>query len=179
MRVLLRVLSPLLGLALAAAGVLLVVEVVAAWVRPAATEGLLVPWVSWRSAIEGLTWADAVVADVAIGVGVLGLLLLLVGSTGRRRDVEFEAPTEAMTVTASPRVLARLVGRRVRSTDGVAGASVTASRRKVAVTAHGWGEPGPQLRDTVARQVDALLDELPLTHRPRTAVSVKARKGSR
>ena len=40
MRVLLRLLAPLLGLGLAAVGLLLVIEVVAAWVRPAAGRGL-------------------------------------------------------------------------------------------------------------------------------------------
>ena len=38
MRVLLRLLAPLLGLALAAAGLLLAIEVVAAWVRPPAEQ---------------------------------------------------------------------------------------------------------------------------------------------
>jgi hypothetical protein len=45
MRVLLRLLTPVLGLALAAAGVLLAIEVVAAWTRRGADQaGVLVPW---------------------------------------------------------------------------------------------------------------------------------------
>lgn len=178
MRVLLRVLSPLLGLVLAAAGVLLIVEVVAAMVRPNATEGLLVPWVSWRSGVEGLTWADSAVTGIAIGVGVLGLLLILIGFAGRRHDVALQAPSDGVTVTTSPRVLARLVGRRVRAADGVAGATVTATDRKVAVAAQGWGEPDPALRGTLRQQVDAFLGELPLARRPRVSVSVQDRKGS-
>ena len=59
MRVLLRLLAPLLGLGLAAVGLLLVIEVVAAWVRPAAGRGLLVPWPQWRAALESLSWARA------------------------------------------------------------------------------------------------------------------------
>jgi hypothetical protein len=55
MRLLLRLLAPLLGLALAAAGVLLVIEVVAAWVRPATGSGLLVPWPEWRGTLENLS----------------------------------------------------------------------------------------------------------------------------
>lgn len=176
MRVLLRVLSPLLGLALAAAGVLIVVEVVATLVRSEATDGLLVPYLS---ALEGVTWADQTVLLIAIGVAVLGLLMLLIAMSGRRRDIEFTAPSHEITVTTSPRTLARLVGRRVRAADGVAAASVTATRRKVAVQAQGYGDASPNLRTTVQEQVDALLDELPLARRPRATVSVADRKGPR
>lgn len=179
MRVLLRVLAPLLGLALAAAGVLLVIEVVAAWVRPGATAGLVVPWTDWRSTVEELTWDTNPVPLIAIGVAVLGLLLILVGVAARRSDVLLEPPAPEVSVTTSPHVLARLVGNRVRATDDVAGASVTASRRRIAVSAQGWGDAGPELRSAVTARVDALLDELPLHRRPRVVVSVQDRKGPR
>lgn len=178
MRVLLRVLAPLLGLALAVAGVLLVIEVVAAWVFPDATSGLLVPWPDWRATVEDLGWNQDPVPAVAIGVAVVGLLLVLVGLMARRPDVVLDAPGE-MAVTTSPRVLARLVGRRVRATADVAAASVTASRGRVAVSAQGWGDGGPALRETVREQVDALLAELPLHRRPRVTVTVQDRKGPR
>lgn len=176
MRVVVRLLSPLLGLALAAAGALVAVEVVAAWVRPDATTGLLVPWPSWRSAAEQATWADGIVAGVAIGAAVLGLLLVLAGLLARRHDVVLRSPSEGITVTTSPRVLARLVGRGVRASDDVAEASVTASPRRVKVRAGGWGEPDDALRGSIRGSVDTVLDDLPLAHRPRVAVSVRGRK---
>ncbi len=179
MRVLLRVLAPLLGLALAAAGVLLVIEVVAAWVRPPATAGLLVPWPDWRTTVENLTWADQPVPWIAVGVAVAGLLLVLLGLLARRHDIRFEPPTPDVTVTTSPRVLARIVGRRVRSADGVAAATVTASGRKVAVGAQGWNDASSELRSEVDGAVAALLDELPLARRPRVSVTVQQRKGPR
>lgn len=179
MRVLLRVLAPLLGLALAAAGVLLVIEVVAAWLRPAATAGLVVPWHTWRTALEDLTWAQPPVPLVAGAAAAVGSLLLLVGLLARRSDVRLDGPGPGITVTTSPRVLAKLVGRRVRATDDVAGAQVTASRRRISVSAQGWGGAGPALRATVADRVDDLLDELPLHRRPRVVVSVHERKGPR
>lgn len=177
MRLLLRVLAPLLGLALAAAGVLVVIEVVAAWVRPAATTGLVVPWHEWRTVLEDLTWARHPVLPIAAGVAVAGLLLVLVGLAARRSDVRLDGPAPEIIVTMSPRVLARLVGRRVRATDDVAGATVTASRRRVSVAARGWGEAGPELHDAVADRVDDLLDELPMHRRPHVAVSVQDGKG--
>jgi membrane-bound metal-dependent hydrolase YbcI (DUF457 family) len=179
MRVLLRVLAPLLGLAIAAAGVLLVIEVVAAWVRTPATTGLLVPWPDWRVSLEGLTWADAPVPVIAIIVAVVGLLLMQIGFSARRRDVALISPTPEVTVTTSPRVLARLVGRRVRATDGVAAASVTATGKKISVGAQAWNDAGSALRSEVGTSVDTLLDDLPLARRPRVAVTVQQRKGPR
>ncbi len=177
MRVLLRLLAPLLGLALAATGLLLVIEVVAAWIRPSAGRGLVVPWPDWRATLAHLTWADPPVPFIAIGVAAAGLLLLLLGLLARRSDIVLEPPSPGITVTTSPRVLARLVGRRVRATDGVANAGVTASRSRVAVTARGWTDPDPELRGVVETRVSELLDELPLQHRPRIAVRVAEREG--
>lgn len=177
MRVVVRLLSPLLGLALAAAGALVVVEVVTAWVRPDGTTGLLVPWPSWRSTAEQATWSDGIVAAVAIGAAVLGLLLVLAGLLARRHDVVLRSPAEGITVTTSPRVMARLVGRAVRASDQVAEASVTATARRIKVRAGGWGEPDDELRRGVRGCVDTVLDDLPLVHRPRVAVSVRGRKG--
>jgi hypothetical protein len=182
-RAVLRVLAPLIGLALAAAGVLLVIEVVAAWLGPLSTagpvRGVLVPWAQWRAVLEELTWRSDPVPAVAIGVGVVGLVLVLVGLLARRSDVLMDGTQPGMTVTTSPRVLAQLVGRRVRATDDVAGASVTASRRRIAVSAQAWNDVGPHLPETIRERVDELLDQLPLHHRPRVTVSVTERKGPR
>lgn len=183
MRAVLRVLTPLIGLVVAAAGVLLVIEVVAAWLLPFqppdARGWLVVPWPQWRAVLEQLSWRSDPVPAVAIGVGVVGLVLVLVALLARRSDVPLDGPEPGMTATTSPRVLAQLVGRRVRATDDVAAASVTASRRRVAVTVQAWGEAGQELRSAIAVRVDELLDELPLRHRPSVSVSVSRRKGPR
>lgn len=176
MRVLLRILAPLLGLALAGAGVLLVIEVVAAWVRTPATTGVIVPWPDWQATLTTLTWDQLPVAPIAIGVAVVGLLLLLIGLLARRADIELASPGDDVAVTTSPRVLARIVGLRVRAADDVAAASVTASGRRIAVAAQAWDDPDA-LRTAVTERVEGLLDELPLRRRPRVAVSVADRKG--
>lgn len=179
MRVLLRVLAPLLGLAVAVIGVLVLLEVVAAWVRPNGIEGLVVPWQDWYATLARVAWHDAPVPGIAIGTAVLGLLILLVGLLARRPDLAVDGPAPEITVTTSPRVLARLVGRRVRSADDVAAASVTASRRRVAVAAQAWSDAGPDLADSVRTRVEGLLDEVPLHRRPRVTVTVQDRKGPR
>ena len=177
MRALLRVLAPLLGIALAVAGVLIVIEVVAAWVRPGMEGGLLVPWPDWLPTLASLSWNQSPVPGIAIGVGVVGLLLTIVGLAARRSEVRLEAPRTDMTVTTSPRVLARLVGTRVRDSDDVLSASVTASARRVAVTALVWHDAPPDLREVIVGRVQVLLDELPLRRRPRVAVSVRKQEG--
>ena len=179
MRALLRVLAPLLGIALAAAGVLVVIEVVAAWVLPGTARGLLVPWPDWVATLAGLSWNQSPVPGIAIGVGVAGLLLVIVGLAARRSEVRLEAPRTDMTVTTSPRMLARLVGTRVRASDDVFSASVTASARRVAVAARAWNDAPEELRETLIDGVRELLDELPLRRKPRVAVWVQEREGVR
>lgn len=175
MRVLLRVLAPLLSLVVAALGALVVIEVVAAWVNPAST-GLLVPWPSWRQPLESTLWSAGPVFWIAIGVGIVGLILLLVGLLARRHDITLRSPSEGITVTTAPRVLARLVGRRVRAADSVAGATVTASARKVTVRAQ-TRNAGGDARSDVRSRVDEVLGELPLTRNPRVSVSTTGSKG--
>jgi hypothetical protein len=67
----------------------------------------------------------------------------------------------------------------VRADDDVAGATVTATRRHVSVSAQAWGEAGPALKASVVDRVDDLLDELPLRRRPGVSVHVSERKGPR
>ena len=182
MRVLLRTLSPLLGLALAAVGVVLVIEVVAAWLRPDPTSGIVVPWPTWQATLLSLTWADGSVKITAICVGVLGLLLVLVALLARRHDIALTSPTPAMTVATSPRVLARLVGRTVRATDDVAAATVSASARRVVVRAEGWPDADGGLegvRTEVRGITDTLLDGLPLARRPKVTVTTRGRREPR
>jgi hypothetical protein len=178
-RAVLRVLAPLVALALAAACVLLVIEVVAAWVLPASEGGLLVPWSQWGATLADLSWNEKPVRATAIGVGVVGLLMVAVALAARRADVRLDAPSADMTVTTSPRVLARLVGTRVRASDDVFSASVTASERRVAVTVRAWNDAPDELRETVIGRVQEVLDELPMRRKPRVAVSVVEREGVR
>jgi len=179
MRMLLRLLGLLIGLVMAAAGVLIVIEVIAAWLRSNVVTGLVVPWHLWRPQVETTSWNEAPVPGIAITVAVLGLLLLLVGLLARRSHINLDGPAPEITAVTAPRVLARLVGRRVRGTDDIFSASVTVSPRHVSVIAQAWGKADPQLRDIVRDRVEELLDELPLRRRPRVSVLVQERQGTR
>lgn len=175
MRLLLRVLAPLLALLLAVAGLALVVETVTAWVAPSSSP-LVVPWPAWRSAIEGLTWQSGSVRAVAIVVGVVGLFVLVLGLVARRHDVFLADPVPEVTVTTSPRSLARAVGHEVRSHDDVVSASVVASSSKITVKAATL-DPAEEVRAAIRDRVTEMLVRLPLARRPRIAVSVTTTKG--
>ncbi len=121
--------------------------------RHGPVSGLLVPWPQWRTAIATTAWADFPVPVIAIGVAVVGLLLLLVGRSPAGTTSR-STPRPEITVTTSPRVLARLVGRRVRAHDDIAAASVTASARRVTVVAEGWGDARQGAADDRGPEVD-------------------------
>jgi Family of unknown function (DUF6286) len=174
-RFLLRFLSPLLGLVVAAAGVLVLLEVITAWVAPGSSP-LVVPWPSWRTALTTATWSSSAVTAAATGIAVVGVLVLLVGLAARRHDVRLTDPVAEVTVTTSPRSLARAVGHEVRSHADVVSASVVASSNKVVVKAGTLDAPDV-VRAAVRERIDTLFTRLPLARRPRVSVSVAATKG--
>lgn len=177
MRVLLRILSPLLGLLLALIGLDLVIEVVGSWVAPQSAP-VIIPWTSWRPYLDQVTWQANAIRAVAIVVGVIGLLVVLVGLVGRRHDVFLSDPVPEVTVTTSPRSLARAVGHEVRSHDDVMSAAVVASSSKITVKAATMDAPD-SVRSAVRERVDSLLERLPLARRPRVSVSVSVHRGVR
>lgn len=180
MRAVVRLLSPLLALAVAAVGVIVALETVTAWVAPGSSP-LVVPWPDWRTALGPLSWSSAVVRGVAIGVGIVGLLVLLVGLRSRRRDVLLNDPVPEVTVTTTPRSLARAVGQEVRGLGEVVSASVVASPRRITVRASTDSENTSEVSGVVRGRVDEVLERLPLARRPRVAVWVTqgARQGVR
>ncbi|GAA4863859.1 DUF6286 domain-containing protein [Saccharopolyspora rosea] len=178
MRLLVRLITTLVGLAVAAAGVLLVVETAWAQLRPD-TGGLLVPWPTMRSALDAVPWDATPVRATAIGVAVAGLLLLLVAAGARRRDVRLHDPAPEVTVTTDPRSLARLVGHQVRDQDGVASASVTADAKRVRVRATSQFRQLGDLRQRVTDTTEHAVGDLPLRRAPKVAVSVSPAKERR
>ena len=181
MRLLLRVISPLLALALAATGALLFIEVVAAWwvgERPD-YRGLLVPWRAWQALALGHSWSAVASIAICLAVALVGAVLLVVAGLARRGEVRLHDPAVQISVAASPQVLARLVGQRVRATDEIVSATVRASARSVRIRAVGRGDQPRALRPVVRRSAGGILEELPLARRPRVSVSVSAERGLR
>ncbi|MEU6127971.1 DUF6286 domain-containing protein [Saccharopolyspora sp. NPDC047091] len=175
MRALVRLITAAAGLIALVVGVLLVVEAIGAWTNPG-SRGVLVPWSAAGSSLRGLSWHDLPVRLVAAAVAVVGLILLLAVFRAGRKEVRLADPAPEVTVTTDPRSLARLVGHQVRAEDGVAGATVTADRRKVKVKARGRFRSVGDLRDRVAKKASDTVEDLPLQRRPRVSVSVSPAK---
>ena len=109
-------------------------------------------------------------------VAVVGLLVTIVGLVARRHDVVLTEPVPEVTVTTSPRSVARAVGHEVRSHADVVSASVVASQKKIVVKAGTLDTP-EEVRTAVRERVDSALTRLPLARRPRVSVSVSATRG--
>ncbi|MER5261635.1 DUF6286 domain-containing protein [Actinosynnema sp. NPDC002837] len=160
MRVLLRVLSPLLGSALAAAGALLVVAVARHW----SGHG----WPTWPD----WSWVDRPVLVTGACVAAGGLFLLVVASRAGVSQVPLDDPADGVRVVTTPASLARVVGHRVRAEDGVVDVSVTASRRKVRVRATSRLHDEASLRPRLLEVARAAVDDLPMPVRPKVSVIV-------
>lgn len=173
MRVLLRVLSPLLALVVAAAGALLTIEVAAGW-NASTDAGLILDWPEWRAALEERTWHSSGARWAAGGLAVVGLALVVIALAGRRQDIELTGPTPDVTVTTTPRALARLVRLRVAAADGVDRASVAASPRVVSVRARASGVAAEALLPVVRDRVDGVLAALRPARPPKVTVRVDA-----
>ncbi|MFT7840615.1 DUF6286 domain-containing protein [Saccharothrix sp. BKS2] len=167
MRVLLRVLSPPLGLALAAAGLLLVAEVVWRWAGRGPLTGV---------SLAGWAWTDRPVALVGAGVAAGGLVLLVLALTARSSEVPLDEPAAGVRVVTTPTSLARVVGHRVRAEEGVSGASVTASRRRVRVRVTSRVHDEASLRPRLLEVARSAVEELPMPVRPKVSVVVLSPK---
>ena len=178
MRIIVALLSTLLGLAVAAAGALFTLEVGWRWWRPDSAP-LLVPWPRWQAELAGLGW-DAYAVRLTAGVlAAAGLVLLLLALAAGNRAIRLHDPADEVSVSTSPRSLARLVGLTVRAQDNVAGASVTASKRRIRVRATSRLETEGTLRPRLLETVAALLDDVPLVQRPKVTVVVDSPKDRR
>ncbi|WET82066.1 DUF6286 domain-containing protein [Amycolatopsis sp. QT-25] len=178
MRLFVRLLSALIGLALAAAGVLLALEVGWGWWRPGRGP-LFVPWDDWRDRLAGLSWNAPPVHYLAIAVAVVGLLLIVAAAAAGRRAIRLTDPATEVSVTTSPRSLARLVGVTVRAQENVAGAKVTTTAKKIRVRATSRLETEGELRPRLLKTVSGLLEDVPLVRRPKVSVVVDSPKDRR
>ncbi|WP_211256517.1 DUF6286 domain-containing protein [Actinoalloteichus caeruleus] len=179
MRALIRILTTLIGVAVAVVGALTVIEVLWAWWRPASAP-LWIPWPQWLDQASTLTWQGTGPRVTAALVALAGLLLVLLSAAARRHHLALHDPAPDVTVTTSSRSLARVVGHRVRAEPGVRSASVTATRAHVTVRAAAAPTDGDDtLRARLLEIVRDLVDDLPLREKPRVTVTIDSSRERR
>jgi hypothetical protein len=118
-----RLLALLLAVALVAAGVLLLVEVVAAWFGRGPVLLSETATATWRTT----AWDDAAVVWTAVGVGVVGLLCLTIAVWP---DNPTTVPTRLDDVELERRPLEQVLRRELQAVDGVADATVRVRRSR-------------------------------------------------
>jgi hypothetical protein len=174
MRYVNRALVIVLAIALAAAGVLAAVEVgLAALARPP----LVFPHEQVIEALQGRRWADAPVRGILLGVAVLGLVLLVAQLAPRRtRLLPIADPNPGVAAATTRRSLERALRRAATGADGISGASVTVSPRKVKVRAVTGLRDVTGLHASLVATVDDELDGIGLARRPALSVSLRRKE---
>jgi hypothetical protein len=165
-----RVVAALLALALLAASLLAVVEIVAAALDRAP---VLVPHPDWTEWLLTQYWNDWIVIVALGGLVVLGLLLLLLAlRRGKPASLALKSRTEGVDVSASRRSVEKSLTAAAARTSGIAGASASVGRRTARVDARTVARSEPEKRDEVESAVRERLDSLGLERRMRTRVKL-------
>lgn len=178
MRFLVRLLSVLCGLAVAAAGSALLIGVTWTWLLPG--DSSLRPILDrLRSVVAERAWSSTPVLLTAALALAVGLLLLVVAVSAGRKDITLHSPAPGVTVTTSPRSLARLVGHRVRAADGVSTAVVTASTKAVRIKAGTRLTSASSLQPALHELATGTVGDLPMDRTPRVSVTVNSARDNR
>lgn len=176
MRIVNRPLGFLLGVAIIAAAVLLIIEVIG----HALNGGyVLINWPAWQRWAERTQWNDAVIKVWSIVLIVVGLLLLFVElkpSRVSRLAVRSDDPATDAAITR-PGLIGALQSA-ASDVDGVGKAEVKVTSRQARVRVTSTARESAvaqQLSEPVTNAVQDRLDGLGLASPPRLAVRVTSR----
>lgn len=180
MRVIERLLSLLLAVALVVGAVVLAVEVgYALFDQPPA----LVPWRGLYARGTTSAWDTAAVRLVAAAVLLLGLLLLLGELKPRRPSrLALTRQTEGVDTAVTRRGLRSTLVRAAKEVDGISTASAKVGRRRARISATsrlGDKAAARGLSSAVAGRVQGRLDGLDLARPPKLRTRVAPRRTSR
>lgn len=176
MRLINRPLAFLLALAVLAASVILVIEVIAVAVH---ARPVVIDWRTWYAWAERTEWKAGVIRVWAAVLILLGLLLILIQLKPRRTTrFGLDSDDEATDVAITRRGLRDASRNAATSVDGVSSASVAVSRRKITISgasaAHDRAA-AQALIDPVTHAVQTSLNALQLRTPPTVSVRMKAR----
>lgn len=171
MRAFNRILCILLAIAIAVAGVLTVIEIIAA-----ATDHdpVIVKWHGLVNDLATNQWKTAGPRVAAIVLIIVGLLLLLFAlRRGKPATIALTTQVPDLDLTTTRRSLQRSLATSATAVDGITDASVRVTRRKVAVSARGVsGLSKDDATSRLSRAMQQRLDRLSLADARRLKVSV-------
>lgn len=176
MRILNRFLAFILALALLAASVIVIVEVISYAIN---RESLIVDWMSWQRWAERTHFNSTQIKVVSIILIVVGLVLLLAELRPRRvTRVSLQSDDTATDAAITTKGIAVVAKAATVDVDGVSDAAASASPRRVTVTATSAERDkaaAQALTAPVTTAVQTRLDSLRMQRRPRLSVRVKPR----
>lgn len=175
MRFVNRLLAALVALALAAVGVLVVIEVIA---ERLGNDPAIVEWPDIYRWAQRTSLAQGSVRVACIITAVAGLALLLI-EFKRRRPTRLAVDSDGADAAYTRRGVARAIGDVVDEVDGVQRAAVTVRRRRIRIRARSSGvEPytAQSLEEPVTEAARSRLADLELKSEPRLQVQVTNRR---
>ncbi|MFI9380801.1 DUF6286 domain-containing protein [Kutzneria sp. NPDC052558] len=127
--------------------------------------------------LNSVRWGDIVVLAAAVGVGVVGLVLLLAALVPGRLVVVPLAPDDTgIAAGVGRRSLGSALRRTTLAVDGVSAVRVKRRRRKVIAAVRTTRTVTDGLADAERTAVDRALDGIDLRTRPTVAVKVRRSK---
>lgn len=173
-----RVLAAVLSIALVAAGLLLVVEVVAYLLG---LDPVLVQWPAAYDWASRTTWDDVALRLGFLCLALVGLVLLVAElKRSKVNRLPVGGAAEGVDIAYTRRGVANAVTSAVGAVDGVRGVSAQVGRRKIRVTA-GSAAANPQaaegLTGAVTQVTQRRIQEMGLDPAPRVVVAVARRRG--
>jgi Family of unknown function (DUF6286) len=176
MRLLNRPLAFVLAAALAVAGIIVIIEVVAVHLNAGP---LVLHWTTWYRWAGKTRWNQLVVQVwsvilIVIGAGILALEL----KPRRVTRLPLRSGQDATDAAVTRGGLAGTLRAAAAGVDGISGAAVTVRRRRARVTATSAARGRPAadaLKLPVTQALSDRLDHLDLRHPPRLTVRVNSR----
>jgi hypothetical protein len=181
MRLLNRPLALILAAALAAASIVVIIEVIGFALHSGHSNPVVVPWRTWYHWARTTRWDDQVIrvwSAILIAGGVL-----LAGFEIKPRRVthhHLDSGTDATETRLTRRGLSRSLGAAATGVDGISGTAVSVRRRRARITATATAtgrNAAAALTEPVTEALRRRLDDLKLQRRPR--LKVRVHPGSR
>jgi len=173
-RVVNRLLVLIIGLAVIALAIVVIVEVIAELVG---ADPVLVSWPSAYAWAQRTTWSEAMVLGVSLLLVAAGAALVIFELwRSRVRRLPVDSPDHATDAAITRRGLARDVTAAVDDVDGVKPERVTVGRGRITVRAVARNAAEPATLDgAVTASVRDRLDRLHLRRPPRLVVNISRR----
>ncbi len=177
MRIVDRVLSAVLGMALLVAGLLVAVEIV---VAALGRSPWLVPHDHWAEWASTTSWSDPGLRVLFAGLIVGGVALLVVEGARRRPEVlALAAQGPGVVAVLERREVERWLVERVEGVEGVADAGVRISNGRTLVAATSVGRDTTTVEPGIREVASDSLESLALDRPTRLTVRVRPRQERR